>query len=135
LVLTAGECHYISQAPPVLLASIVDRTVQAHATYVIADRAYDVQEFLNLTDQLGAIAVIPAREDSKSLQTYDTDLYKERHRIASTINMLRYCGRIFTRFDKLASRFLGFFSLASTPAWLHQAHAAPSLAAVYFDIR
>jgi transposase len=117
-LLTGGERHDISQAPALLVASTAERTIHANAMYVIADRAYDAQEFLNLIDHLGAIAVIPARENRKSPRTYDTHLYKERHLVECTINKLKYYRRIFSRFDKLASRFLGFLSLAASLIWL-----------------
>lgn len=97
---------------------MADHTVLGQTTYVIADRAYDAQEFLDLIDGLGAIAVIPPRRNRTAPRSYDVHLYKERHLVECTINKLKYYRRIFSRFDKLASRFLGFLSLAAALIWL-----------------
>jgi transposase len=112
--LTGGERHDVSQAPALLLAASAERNL----SYVIADRGYDAQEFLQLIDSLGAIAVIPPRKNRRSARIYDSHLYKERHLVECTINKLKYYRRIFSRFEKLASRFLGFLSLAASLIWL-----------------
>jgi transposase len=117
-LLTGGERHDVSQAPTLLRQSIADHNILGHTTYVIADRAYDAQEFLDLINELGAIAVIPPRRNRTAPRTYDLHLYKERHLVECAINKLKYYRRIFSRFDKLASRFLGFLSLAAALIWL-----------------
>jgi len=117
-LLTGGERHDVSQAPTLLRESIADRSILGHTTYVIADRAYDAQGFLDLIDELGATAVIPPRRNRTTPRTYDIHLYKERHLVECAINKLKYYRRIFSRFDKLASRFLGFLSLAAALIWL-----------------
>jgi transposase len=117
-LLTGGERHDVSQAPTLLRQSIADHNILGHTTYVIADRAYDAQEFLDLINELGAIAVIPPRRSRTAPRTYDIHLYKERHLVECAINKLKYYRRIFSRFDKLASRFLGFLSLAAALIWL-----------------
>ena len=49
---------------------------------------------------------------------YDRHLYKERHLVECFINKLKYYRRIFSRFDKLASRYLGFLYFAGALLWL-----------------
>lgn len=117
-LLTGGERHDVSQAPALVMAATAGRTLDSHPTYVIADRAYDAQAFLHLINQLGAVAVIPTRKNRKSPRNYDSHLYKERHLVECAINKLKYYRRIFSRFEKLASRFLGFLSLAASLIWL-----------------
>lgn len=109
-LLTGGQRHDISQAP----ALIADRKM----TFVIADRAYDADSFLELIDSLDAVAVIPLRKNRKEPRDYDAHLYKERHLVECCINKLKYYRRVFSRFDKLANRFCGFLSLAATFIWL-----------------
>ena len=59
----------------------------------------------------------PVRIESEARE-YDQHLYKERHLVECFINKIKYYRRIFSRFDKLASRFLGFVSLAASLIWL-----------------
>ncbi len=86
--------------------------------YLIADRGYDADAFLELLANQGTEAVIPSRKNRKQAREYDHHLYKERHLVECFINKIKYYRRIFSRFDKLASRFLGFVSLAAALIWL-----------------
>jgi len=108
--LTPGQQHDITQAPALL--------GDDHCAYVIADMSYDAQDFRDLVESKGAIAVIPSRKNRKQPYDYDAHLYKERHLIECCINKFKHYRRIFSRFDKLDSRFLGFLSFAATLIWL-----------------
>ena len=109
-VLTAGQVHDITQAPTLL---------QGHrADYVIADKAYDSDPLLALIEQMEAIPVIPARKNRIEPRFYDPHIYKERHLVECCINKLKWYRRIFSRFDKLASRYLSFLSFVAALIWL-----------------
>lgn len=109
-ILTAGQVNDITQAPALL---------QGHqAEYVIADKGYDSAAFIALIEQMGAIPVIPARKNRKEPRFYDAHIYKERHLVECCINKLKWFRRIFSRFDKLASRFMSFLSFAAALIWL-----------------
>jgi transposase len=109
-VLTAGQCADSPQAEPLLADLLFAR--------LIADKAYDTHHLRKLLATLGAEAVIPPKANRKTQFDYDSHLYKERHLVESFINKLKYYRRIFTRFDKLASRYLGFVQFASALIWL-----------------
>jgi transposase len=109
-LLTGGQRHDISQAAALIEAFAAD--------YVIADRGYDADAFLAQIAAMGAEAVIPARKNRTQIRDYDRHLYKERHLVECFINKLKYYRRVFSRFDKLACRYLGFVSLAATLIWL-----------------
>jgi transposase len=109
-LLTGGQRHDISQAAALIEAFAAD--------YVIADRGYDADAFLEQIAAMGAEAVIPARKNRTQIRDYDRHLYKERHLVECFINKLKYYRRVFSRFDKLACRYLGFVSLAATLIWL-----------------
>lgn len=109
-VLTAGQRQDSPQAPT-LLAGL-------HFQRVIADTAYDSDDLRHQLADLGAEAVIPPRPNRKTHYAYDTHLYKERHLVECLINKLKYYRRIFVRFDKLASRYLGFLHFAGALIWL-----------------
>jgi transposase len=109
-LLTPGQQHDITQAELLLNESECD--------FVIADTSYDAQAFRTLIESKGAIAVIPSRKNRKQPFDYDRHLYKERHLIECFFNKIKHFRRIFSRFDKLDSRFLGFLSFAATLIWL-----------------
>ena len=88
------------------------------AEYVIADRGYASAAFWAQLEQRGIIPVIPPHPRSLTPQWYDRELYKERHVIECFFNKLKHYRRVFTRFDKLAPRYLSFVQLASTLIWL-----------------
>ena len=108
--LTAGQRHDITQAQ----ALIAD----FEAEHVIADKGYDSVEFLQSVLSIGAIAVIPPRSNRKTPQAYDEYLYRERHLVECFINKIKHYRHIFSRFDKLSSRFLGFLSFVGALIWL-----------------
>ena len=45
-------------------------------------------------------------------------LYRERHLVECFIGKIKHFRRIFSRFDKLANRYLGFLYFASALIWL-----------------
>lgn len=108
--LTPGQQHDITQAPALLGDDECD--------YVMADMSYDANDFRNLIEARGATAVIPSRKNRKTPYAYDRHLYKERHLVECCFNKLKHYRRIFSRFDKLDARFLGFLSFAATLIWL-----------------
>lgn len=108
--LTAGQRHDITQAE----ALIVDFEPE----HVIADKGYDSSAFLQFIFEQGAVAVIPPRSNLKTMRDYDSHLYKERHLVECFINKVKHYRRIFSRFDKLSSRYLGFLSFVGALLWL-----------------
>lgn len=109
-MLTGGERHDISQAEALL--------TDFESDYVIADKGYDSDALIAFIIDRESIAVIPARVNRTESRDYDKELYKERHLVECCINKLKQYRRIFSRFEKLASRFLGFLKFAATLIWL-----------------
>jgi transposase len=110
LHLTAGQCHDSPHAQTLLQGMT--------PSYVIADRGYAGQPLVDWIAQQGAEAVIPPHQNAKTLHSYDTWLYRERHLVECFINKIKHFRRVFSRFDKLASRYLGFLHFVSTLIWL-----------------
>ena len=108
--LTAGQRHDITQAQ-----ALID---DFDAEYVIADKGYDSVEFLQFIMSKRAIPVIPPRSNRKTTREYDEYLYRERHLVECFINKIKHYRRIFSRFDKLANRYMGFLSFVSSLVWL-----------------
>lgn len=108
--LTAGQSHDSTQAKALIAGFDFER--------LIADKSYDVDELINDLLAQGKEAVIPPRANRKEQRDYDHHLYKERHLVECFINKIKQYRRIFTRYDKLATRFLGFLHFVGTLIWL-----------------
>src|SRR6266498_3979106 len=108
--LTGGQRHDITQADDLIANFDFER--------VIADRSYDSDEFLQKIAEKEAEAVIPPRKNRKDQREYDRHLYKERHLIECLFNKIKHYRRIFSRFEKLDKRLLGFLSFAGVLLWL-----------------
>ena len=110
-ILTAGQRNDITQAQ----ALIVDLDFKR----LIADKGYDADDFIKLIiEQYEAEVVIPPRAKRQVLRDYDAHFYKERHLVECFINKIKHYRRIFSRFEKLASRYLSFLSFVGTLIWL-----------------
>jgi transposase len=49
------------------------------AEYVLADKGYDSNAFIQLIESQGSQAVIPPRRNRKEQRDYDKEVYKERN--------------------------------------------------------
>jgi transposase len=109
-ILTGGQVHDVTQAPALLADVTCD--------FVIADKSYDADPLIGLIDDIGAIPVIPPRRNRTETRFYDAYLYQERHLIECFFNKIKHFRRIFSRFEKLSSRYLGFLRFVSALIWL-----------------
>ena len=108
--LTAGQCHDITQAEALIAGY--------ESEYVIADKSYDADHFRQTIRASGAKPVIPPRSNRKEQYDYDKHLYKERHLVECLIGKMKHYRRVFSRFEKLAKRYLGFLSFVGALIWL-----------------
>jgi transposase len=121
-----SKIHMISDAHGMPLAFCVTGGQRADCTqavglleqfqyeYAMMDKAYDSQAIVEHIHSTGAVAVIPSKKNRKIPRSYDEELYKERHVIECTFGWLKYFRRIFSRFEKLKSRFCDYFALAAS---------------------
>ena len=110
LHLTAGQRHDLIKAHDLITDLDFD--------FVIADRSYGSQDFLDAISASGAEAVIPPKKNAKQPREYDEWRYRERHLIECFIGKIKHFRRVFSRFDKLAKRYLGFLQFVSSLIWL-----------------
>jgi transposase len=108
--LTAGQRHDITQAYSLIEGFEFDR--------VIADKGYAAQDFIDKIVKADAEAIIPSHRRALIEREYDVWLYRERHLIECFINKIKHYRRIFSRFEKLSSRYLGFLQLVGALIWL-----------------
>ena len=110
LHLTAGQRHDIIKAH--------DVTVDLDFDHLIADRSYGAKDFVDALLARGIEVVIPPNKNAKEPRQYDAWRYRERHLIECFIGKIKHFRRVFSRFDKLAKRYLGFLQFVSTLIWL-----------------
>lgn len=110
LHLTAGQRHDIIKAH--------DLITDLNFDFVIADRSDGSQAFVDEIRASGAEATIPPKQNAKEPRAYDQWRYRERHLIECFIGKIKHFRRVFSRFDKLASRYLGFLHFVSSLIWL-----------------
>lgn len=110
LLLTAGQCHDSTQAQALLADFDFVR--------LIADRGYAAAHFLDYLAHRGIEAVIPPHQRAKVLREYDAWLYRERHLVECFINKIKHFRRLFSRFEKLDTSYLGFLHFVSALIWL-----------------
>lgn len=111
LSLTAGQRHDLTAAPD-LVEGCTERTI-------LADKAYDSDEFRRTLDGLGLKACIPPKANRKFPAAFNKGFYKKRHRVENFFQRIKEKRVIATRYEKLASRFLALVCLAAICIWLH----------------
>jgi transposase len=109
-ILTGGQVHDIVAAPALLDG------IQGGA--LIADKAYDSNDFRQIVADAGMLAVIPSKRSRKVSIPHDPTLYKARNCIERCFNRLKHFRHFATRFDRRAIHFLAFISLAATMIWM-----------------
>ena len=108
--LTPGQRNDITQA-----SQLLEGFENAN---IIADKAYDSNALIAQIQNQNCISVIPSRANRKNPRSYDKHLYKERHLVECFFNKIKHFRRVFSRFDKKASSFMGFLAFASFLLWI-----------------
>jgi len=88
------------------------------AEFIVADKGYDSDAFVDVITMQGSQAVIPPRSNRLNPRAFDKHIYKNRNLIERFFGRVKQFRRIATRYDKLATSFLSFVHLACTIVWL-----------------
>lgn len=112
-MLSEGQRNDINYAIPVL------EHINIQGSNVLADRGYDSNRLIDYIYDQGGEPTIPSRKNARSQRHCDWWLYKERHLVEKLFLKFKAYRRIATRYDKLASTYLGFICLASILIWLN----------------
>lgn len=110
IILSAGQIADIEKAA----ALIQDQS----AGFIVADKGYDSDAFVETITTQGGQAVIPPRFNRLNPRSFDRHIYKSRNLIERFFGRIKQFRRIATRYDKLATSFLSFVHLACTIVWL-----------------
>ena len=88
------------------------------AGFVLADKGYDSDAFVEVIKGNGATPVIPPRSNRKTPRAYDKDIYKERNLVERLFQKLKEYRRVATRYERLALNYMTMLNLVSTLIWL-----------------
>ena len=89
---------------------------------MLADKGYVSDATRDDLERRGADPVIPTKSNRRVERAVDKTKYALRNRIERFFNRLKQSRRIATRYDKLASSFLGFVQLATIRQWIRFVH-------------
>ena len=109
--ITGGQVHDIQMA-----SELIERTPES--TYTLADKGYDAEYFRWVIKECKSIPIIPRKSNSTKENSYDKDIYKDRHLVENIFARLKHFRSIATRYDKLKRNFEGMLSLACAYVWL-----------------
>ena len=109
-LLTGGQIADC-RAADVLLDDLPPRTI------VLADKAYDSNAIRDLIERQGAVPNIPSKANRRWKSCFSKTLYKGRNAVERMFCRLKDYRRIATRYDKLATNFLGAIYLPATVTW------------------
>ena len=85
---------------------------------LLADKAYDTNEFRAWLKAREIKAVIPPKSNRKEPFECDFWHYKERHAIECLFGKLKHYRRIATRYEKKAINYMGMLCFSSLLLWL-----------------
>ncbi len=112
VMLSEGQRNDINYAVPVM------EHVNINGSFVLADKGYDSNKFIDYIYENGGEPVIPSRKSAKFQRKYDKWIYIERHLVENFFNKIKAFRRIATRYDKFACTYAGFLCIACIMVWI-----------------
>lgn len=96
------------------------RTVvgRALSSCLLADKAYDSDEFRRALKDQDCTAVIPSNASRAQKLLYDKELYKARSEIECTFNLLKQARRFATRYEKTLQNYAAVVAIGCALLWL-----------------
>ncbi len=122
LVLTGGERHEQPVLPTLLERGAVKRRGRGRPRIrpdrLAGDKGYSSPTARRYLKGRGIGAVIPTKADEAPDPTFDRAAYRQRNVVERTINRLKQCRRIATRYEKRAANYRAMLTVAATLLWL-----------------
>jgi transposase len=116
VVLSGGEAHNVTAYEELMEQRDSDPDA------MLADKGYDSDAIRHDLRDSGATPEIPTRSNRKVKYSISKPLYALRSRIECFIGHLKEQRRIATRYDKLATSFVGFVLLGCIRIWVRFVH-------------
>lgn len=111
LLITKGQQSDHTQAEALIVGFGSD--------YVIADKGYDSDKFIETIENYGGEAVVPPRSNRKNQRIYDKHIYKARNLVERFFQKVKNFRRIATRYERLGINYGSMLSLAAIVIWLN----------------
>ena len=109
VIVTSGAVADCSQAMP-LIEGIV-------AECLMADKAYDTNEIIAATSELGMNPVIPPKSNRREKREYDRALYKLRHLVENGFLEFKQWRGVATRYAKNSLSYLAICQIRAMLIW------------------
>jgi transposase len=87
------------------------------AEYLLADKGYDSNEFIEMAIAQGMSIVIPPKKNRTEQREYDSELYKLRHLVENAFMHLKRWRGIATRYAKNTASFLAAVQIRCITLW------------------
>lgn len=85
---------------------------------LLADKAFDTNNFRNVLARAACTAVIPPMGNRARDFAYDKHLYKARSAVECTFNLLKQARRFATRYEKTLRNYTAVVTLGCALLWL-----------------
>lgn len=108
--ITEGQRHD-SRPAKALIARVLSRCL-------LADKAYDSDEFRGALDEHGCVAVIPCNDSRAQKLPYDREVYKARSEVECTFSLLKQARRFATRYEKTLRNYAAVVAIGCALLWL-----------------
>ena len=118
IVLSEGEAHDVTAYDGLMQQRDSDPGA------MLADKGYDSDAIRHDLRDSGATSEIPTKRNRKVQYSVSKPVYASRSRIECFIGHLKEQRRIATRYDKLATSFIGFVLLGCIRIWARFVHRA-----------
>lgn len=110
-IITAGQASEYGQANALIEGF--------NADYVLADKGYDSDNFIEVIEASGAVPVIPSKSNRIHIREHDRHIYKERNLVERLFQKLKDYRRIATRYERKGKHYLSMLYLAATVIWIN----------------
>lgn len=97
-------------SPHILICSAYFLSLEMY--YLLMDRAYEDNSTRELAVKQGFIPIVLPKRNRKEPWDYDKELYKHRNEVERYFLRIKRFRRVFTRYDKLDTLYLGNLTLA-----------------------
>jgi transposase len=118
VVLSEGEAHDVTDY------EVLMQQRDSDPGAMLADKVYDSDAIRHDLQDSGATPEIPTKSNCKVQYSVSKPLYALRSRIECFVGHLKEQRRIATRYNKLATSFLGFVLLGCLRIWARFVHRA-----------
>jgi len=121
-VLTSGERHEQLMLPALMERGAVKRQgrgrPRVRPNRVAGDKGYSSPTVRRYLKERRIEVVIPTKTDEAPDSAFNRKAYRERNVVEPTINRLKQCRRIATRYEKRAGTYVAMLTVAAILLWL-----------------